>query len=139
MPQEGDPLHEKTIRRPSLFVIRGILDNVVRGNDHTARFQDLAKCTPELRNRMKLLQYLKLLVTDLGWLEIEGVKMSRTNPTRRRRERHWKLSRYRITDLGKSFLQLFPYARVLPPADDGLPSPEEQAKNWKEWLGEGNS
>jgi hypothetical protein len=102
-------------------MIRGILDNVDRGNDRTDRFQDLAKCTPELRNRMKVLQYLKLLVTDLGWLEMEGVKMSRSNPTRRR-WRYWKLSRYRITDLGK-----------------GLPTPEEQERNWKEWLGDGRS
>ncbi len=124
------------IKRPSLFVIRGILQNVNKGIDHKARFHELATCTPELRNRGKLIQYLKLLVDELGWLEKKGeVRSTPWNPASRNyRHRRWTVSWYHITHLGKSFLELFPTPELT--EEEELPTPEQQEKNWKEWLGQ---
>jgi hypothetical protein len=124
------------LKRPSLFVIRGIIDTVDKSIDHRARFDELVKCTPELRNRGKMIQYLKLLVDELGWLERkEELRKTRWNPmSLNRRERRWTVAYYCITQLGRSFLELFPTPRVL---EEDLPTPEQQEKNWKEWLGQG--
>ncbi len=131
------PTENALIKRPSLFVIEGILQSVNKGINHRARFQEIAKCTPELRNRGKLVQYLKLLVDELGWLEKKDeVNSTPWNPARNFRRRRWTVSWYTITTLGKSFLELFPAKAVEEEEDEGLPTPEEQARNWKEWLGE---
>lgn len=98
------------IKRPSLFVIKGILEKVDKTNGHRVRFQELARSTAELRNREKLIQYLNLLVSDLGWLEKKNEpQKTRWNPTKTNyHSRRWKVSWYYITDLGRSFLGLFP-------------------------------
>lgn len=123
------------LKRPSLFVIRGILESVNKGIDHRARFKELATCTPELLNRGKLIQYLKLLVDELGWLEKKDeVRSTPWNPASRSyHQRQWTVSWYHLTPLGNSFLELFCTPRVV---EEQLPSPEQQAKNWKEWLGQ---
>jgi hypothetical protein len=126
------------LKRPSLFVIRGIIDTVDKSIDHRARFGDLARCTPELRNRGKMIQYLKLLVDELGWLEKKDeLRSTRRNLVRaNRRERQWTVAYYVVTNPGRSFLELFPSHRVLEDEEDDLPTPEQQERNWKEWLGQ---
>ncbi len=98
------------IKRPSLFVVKGILECVNKGKGCKARFQEIARSTPELRNRAKLTQYLKLLVNDLWWLEKrDEIQKTPWNPTKSSFiERRWKVSWYRITDSGRLFLESFP-------------------------------
>ena len=38
-----------TIKRPSLFVIRAVLDDIDRAPQHKARFGDITRLTPELK------------------------------------------------------------------------------------------
>ncbi len=122
-------------------MIKGILESVDKGKDHRARFLEIAIYTPELRNRKRLDAYLKLLVEELGWLEKkEQVQKTRRNPLNQNyRYRQWIVSWYSLTDLGSTFLELFPAPRVeghrVEEEEERLPSPEEQEKNWKEWLG----
>ena len=125
------------LKRPSLFVIRGIIDTVDKSIDHRARFDELARCTPELRNRGKMIQYLKLLVDELGWLEKKDeLRSTRRNPAgANQRGRQWTVAYYGVTHLGRSFLELFPSPRVLEDEKEDLPTPEQQERNWKEWLG----
>jgi len=126
---------EGKLKRTSLFIIRGILEGVNRSVDHKARFLEIATCTPELRNRKKMLAYLKLLVEELGWLERkEQVERTRWNPIKTNyRNRRWTVSWYSLTTSGKKFLELFPSPLVHEVEDEKLPTPEEQARNWKEW------
>ena len=111
---EPNDLRENTtikIKRSSLFVINGILESVEMGKGHRARFQEIARLTPELRNRGKLVQYLKLLIDDLWWLEKkEEIQKTRWNPKKSTYvPRRWNVYWYRVTDRGKLFLELFPH------------------------------
>ena len=92
-----------------------------------------------VRNRKKMAAYLNLLVEELGWLERkEHVERTRWNPRKENcRQRRWTVSWCSITTPGRKFLELFPSPRVEEEVveDEQLPTPEEQARNWKEWLG----
>ena len=121
---EIEPQEKRSkIKRPSLFVIRGILEYVNKGKGCKARFQEIARSTPELRNRAKLVQYLKLLVEDLWWLEKkEEIQKTPWNPTKSSFiERRWKVSWYRITDSGRLFLESFP--KVVDSSEEDRPEP----------------
>lgn len=104
-------------------MIKGILQSVYNGSAqrHKARFSELAFATPEMRNRKKLGEYLKLLVNELGWLEKrEELKTSPYVPRRTRPDRKWVESWYYLTDKGRTFISLFP------------PQEEEEENNKKE-------
>ena len=77
-------------------------------------------------------------ITVIRWLERnEEVRNTPWNPMRRtRRERRWIEAYYTLSARGRSFLALFPDPRVLPDEEEDLPTSEEQARNWKEWIGE---
>ncbi len=114
--------------RPSLYVIRGLLETVEKSPDHKERFLTLATCTPELRNRGKLIQYLRLLVEDLGWLEKEEeIRRTSWNP-KAKSLRRWTVYWYSITQAGRTFLELFPKPRLLEDTKD-VPSPEQFPEN----------
>jgi hypothetical protein len=120
-------------------VIRCIIDTIAKSNGQRVRFDELAKCTPELRNRGKMIQYLKLLVDELGWIDKKDeVRNTRRNMRMNRCDRYWTVAYYGATHLGKSFLTLFPSPRVLEDDERDLPTPEQQEKNRKESIGQGS-
>ncbi len=128
------------MQRASLFTIRAILLSVDKGSERSqkARFTEIAFCTPELRNRKRITQYLRLLVDELGWLEKkQEARKTRFNPVKNQaRHRQWTVSFYCLTESGKAFLELFPSDLVIPAPraqedDEDLPTPEEQARNWE--------
>jgi hypothetical protein len=132
----------RLLQRPSLFVILGILNVVKTSPQKKVRFAQLACCTPELRNRNRIVLYLRFLVEELGWLEKrEETHSTLWNPTKNTPMKQWKVSFYTLSELGVQFLSLFPRKSGIPPQspednpagadDEGLPSPEEQAKNWE--------
>lgn len=92
-------------------MIKGILESVYKGSgyNHRARYSELAACTPELRNRKRLGEYLKLLTEDLGWLEKkEELTSSAYNPMSRSQTKRWYESWYHLTPKGSTFVSLFP-------------------------------
>lgn len=98
-------------KQPSLFVIKGILESVYKGTgyNHRARYSELATCTPEIRNRKRLGEYLNLLTEDLGWLEKkEELTSSVYNPISRSQRKKWYESWYYLTPKGTTFISLFP-------------------------------
>ncbi|MDG6905563.1 MAG: hypothetical protein JRN20_07255 [Nitrososphaerota archaeon] len=116
------------LKRPSLYVIRGLLETVERAPDHKERFLTLATCTPELQNRGRLIQYLRLLVEDLGWLE-KKEETRRTSWTPKSKSlRRWTVSWYSMTQAGRTFLGLFPEPRILEDTEDA-PFPEQFPEN----------
>lgn len=96
------------LKRPSLFVIKGILETIQKSPNHQARFSLISYATPELRNKKKLKGYLSLLL-ELDWLRKEnGMMTTPYNPLKKapssKRVEMW----YSLTDKGRAFLELFP-------------------------------
>lgn len=128
------------ILKPSLFIIQKILDGIKRSGGK-ARFTKIAYlASPTLRSERRLEDYLSLLL-ELGWLSQQEEKQSTLwNPILTRRMRTWNVAFYHLTKSGQSFLSLFPKdvaEKVLPKLeseDEGIPSPEEQQRNYDEWL-----
>jgi hypothetical protein len=101
---------KKSLARPSLFAIWGILHKVDYSVGHKVRFAELARCTPELRNRNKMVAYVKFLIEELAWLEAgKETKETLYNPfNSQARFRRWAVTYYSLSEKGKIFLELFP-------------------------------
>ena len=101
---------KKSLARPSLFAIWGILHKVDYSVGHKVRFAELARCTPELRNRNKMVAYVKFLIDELAWLEAgKETKETLYNPfNSQARFRRWAVTYYSLSEKGRIFLELFP-------------------------------
>ncbi len=88
------------LKRPGLFAVKAILKNARGG---WGKFSDLAETTEGVSNRRDFVAYLKLL-TDLGWLKVEGELL----PSRSRKQGRKSVRFYEVTDKGQAFLDLFP-------------------------------
>ncbi|MDH2899750.1 MAG: hypothetical protein PXY39_02150 [archaeon] len=101
------------------------------GIDHQRRISDV-----QLRNWKSLKGYL-LLLLELKWIEsFEREESTPFNWLKPGPLRHWKTRYFRLTPLGREFLELFPKdlarSKIVPVAEDeDLASPEEQAANWE--------
>jgi hypothetical protein len=71
---------------------------------------------------------------ELKWIEsFEREESTQYNYVRPSREtRHWRTTWFRLTTMGKQFLELFPQDLAIAQAEyEDLPTPEEQAANWE--------
>jgi predicted transcriptional regulator len=94
------------MKRPGLFAIYAILKQM---QFVTARYSDLAKSTPGVRNRGDYKSYLELLV-EFAWIKRE-VRQIPSRSLRGALAHKWNtVSYYEITNKGKAFLELFPQA-----------------------------
>lgn len=115
-----------------MFVIYGILRSIDKGNNRETRIGHIY----ELKNWSSLKAYLELLL-ELHWIESfereESTPFNWLNPGPLR---HWKTRWFKLSPLGKEFVELFPTALV-PVVEEELLNPEERARNYEEWLRSG--
>ncbi|HKW05068.1 MAG TPA: hypothetical protein VJN71_07210 [Nitrososphaerales archaeon] len=130
-------------RKASFFIIREILYQINHSLGRKAGFSQLSRLVSLfLRSERRLKEYLDLLSNEFGWLEsFEETKSTPWTPFLTAPTRRWKVSCYRLSESGRQFLSLFPQDLALPleirlkiEVDDGIPTPEQQQRNYEEWL-----